>query len=314
VDIIIQLIIVLLTTQGQQRAVGTVVEPPPIRNGAILFSGGCNIDTCEARDTDIWIGAPNGSKLRKLTEGRFRFEESPVWSPDASMIALTISEDWPRDGSEDVYIMSPNGDNLERLYGSSEADYAGDWSPDGTKMVVVSGRPRNSRLYIINATDGSHAEEVTDGPAHRTDPAWSPDGSKIAFGLGRDYGRDIAVLDLASGEVTKVTKTHSNSSPSWSPDGTKITFARNVDRNDDGWHIFIMNSDGSNVRRIKTGTGSWNTNPVYSPNGKWIAFSSGPVGSGYSIFKIRPNGTDVTHLFGGKRREFFAPDWAPRES
>ena len=79
-----------------------------------------------------------------------------------------------------------------------------------------------------------------------------------------DGNSDIYTMDLENRIVERITNHPSiDTSPSYSPDGKFITF--NSDRS--GYQqIYIMKSDGSNVKRISFGNGLYGT-PVWSPRG-----------------------------------------------
>jgi TolB protein len=67
----------------------------------------------------------------------------------------------------------------------------------------------------------------------------------------------------------------SNSAPAWAPDGK--TLAVTLSR-EGGSQIFLVNPDGSGVRRITT-SAAIDTEPRYSPDGKWLYFTSDRGGS-----------------------------------
>jgi dipeptidyl aminopeptidase/acylaminoacyl peptidase len=85
------------------------------------------------------------------------------------------------------------------------------------------------------------------------------DGIKAIMRFGRPWGRllttgheddtDIFILDL-NDPIAPINITNNpshNTDPSWSPDGTKLLFVSDRSGNRD---IYMMNSDGTNVRRI----------------------------------------------------------------
>ncbi|MFQ6118135.1 MAG: TolB family protein, partial [Candidatus Bipolaricaulia bacterium] len=72
--------------------------------------------------------------------------------------------------------------------------------------------------------------------------------------------------------------------------------------------IYTMNPDGSDLRRLTSGTGN-NEAPSWSPDGRHIAFSSDRSGIP-QIYIMRADGSGqrpVTRLAGGG----YAPSWSP---
>ena len=73
-------------------------------------------------------------------------------------------------------------------------------------------------------------------------------------------------------------------SPSWSPDGQRIAF----DSNRDGdWELYVMNADGSEVRKLTQNDGS-DYYPAWSPDGQRIAFQSDRDGD-FEIYVLMLN-------------------------
>ncbi len=87
-------------------------------------------------------------------------------------------------------------------------------------------------------------------------------------------GRHLYTFELATGKVTAITSGgHRDLEPSWSPDRHQIVFASNRFENgtNDSFDLFVINRDGSNLRQL-TNIAESARNPVWSPDGKYIAF------------------------------------------
>jgi Tol biopolymer transport system component len=77
---------------------------------------------------------------------------------------------------------------------------------------------------------------------------------------------------VAASPIRQLTSsTATNVRPAWSPDGKSIAFQSN---RDGPYHIYVMNSDGSNLRQITSGD-SDDRHPNWSPDGKAIAVDTG---------------------------------------
>lgn len=92
-------------------------------------------------------------------------------------------------------------------------------------------------------------------------------------------------MDKDGGGITRLTFEGSyNTSPSWSPLGDRIVF---VGRYEGKSHIYTINPDGGNLRRL-TGLGG-NEDPSFSQDGKCIVFTSNRDGE-RGIYLMRANG------------------------
>jgi TolB protein len=124
--------------------------------------------------------------------------------------------------------------------------------------------------------------------------------------LAQDGATNIFEMDLLSRTTRQLTNTiHIDTAPSYSPDGKKIVFES--DRDGGRQQLFIMDSDGRNVKRISYNKGRYAT-PVWSPRGDVIAFTKMLAGE-FFIGIMRTDGTAERLLARGFLVE--APTWAP---
>lgn len=122
---------------------------------------------------DLWLMNVDGSNLRRLTDfaGNDKahgYQEGPPhWSPDGNQI-LFSSE---REGNFDLYVIRPDGWELENLTNTPSNEVWASWSPDGRRIAFDSDRDGNYEIYVMNS-DGSEVQRVTENPAADQGPVW----------------------------------------------------------------------------------------------------------------------------------------------
>jgi TolB protein len=144
-------------------------------------------------------------------------------------------------------------------------------------LVLSMQEGLDSHLFIYQplAQDSGSAlpfMRLTTGGWQDVAPALSPDGKQLAFASNRGGQWDLNLLNLASGEITRVTNTSAyDSSPSFSPDGLWLAYESYIDEN---LEIVIAPIDGSQDAIQLTSYLGADTSPAWSPKGRQIAFVS----------------------------------------
>jgi Tol biopolymer transport system component len=186
------------------------------------------------------------------------------------------------------------------------------------RIAFVQG----GEIFTMNA-DGSNIRQLTHvGPEIAASwPAWSADGKQIVFNEGPADAGGVGEIwlmnfDGSNPHLLLAEEGFVEQRPSFSPDGTRVVFGRcDLSLGEgDSCGIFTIGSDGHGLKTIvPTELGDTDRSPMYSPDGKTIAFIISPDEHGGF------NG--VTYLVdsdGSNRRRItppspclIRPDWSP---
>jgi Tol biopolymer transport system component len=202
---------------------------------------------------------------------------TPSATIDISVLTGRIAFSGGPPHAEDVYVVDADGTGLRKVTNDSAAEFDPTWSPDGTRIAYrhQAADDRSTDIYVIGA-DGSGARNVSgdDGTAD-WGPAWSPDGTWIAWNTSADRARgfDLGLVHADGTGRAVVAPGVFVEYPAWSPDGSRIAFMSQVADEGSQYDVFVMDSDGSDVKRLTT-TSSGDGWPTWSPDGSSIAFSS----------------------------------------
>lgn len=136
---------------------------------------------------------------------------------------------------------------------------------------------------------------------------------RIAFHSDRAGEIDIYVMNADGSDVQRLTDAPGRDfEPAWSPDGSTIVFSS--DRDDpENAHLYLMDADGANQRRLITGLEDDQVGARWSPDGQYILFHSNPQVDGlprFDIFRVRADGSELTNLTNTSGNNFMA-DWSP---
>lgn len=206
-----------------------------------------------------------------------------------------------RTGKWQIWRMDLASGRQDRLTDDPYDDNFVDWSADGEWIAFVTNCDGNEEIYRMRV-DGRDLERLTDDPARDIHPYFAPDGASLLFNSTRDGGSlDLYRMTLADRKVERLTDTeHDDTCARFSPDMRTIVFLRNDITMDD---VMLMDVETKAVTNL-TGTprviDGW---PTWSPDGRWIYYSTTATGA-HSIHRVRPDGTgDQTLTAAGPGEE-----------
>lgn len=182
----------------------------------------------------------------------------------------------------------------------------------GKKLAIVFSSEREGvrRIYMINP-DGTELRRITfsEYGSERIMDYWpfpSPDGSSIAFirtfFYDKGFSDELWVVNPDGSNQRRLIGGFEAVFPCWSPDGSKIAF---IAKGHEGG-LYIINADGSGLRKLDTQSIKSDFFPSWSPDGERIAFYGYFEGSS-KIFTINFNGSGLKMIAEGA-----LPEWSPR--
>ncbi|MGH9329737.1 MAG: hypothetical protein ACRD09_04785 [Vicinamibacterales bacterium] len=177
---------------------------------------------------------------------------------------------------------------------------------DGENLRGPVGDRAIQEIYIADY-DGFNPRRVTVGRNLNLSPVWSPDSRALAYTSYRKGFPDILVSFIYQGKLeypTQGTDRNHNFLPAWSPDGSQLAFVSNRDGNSE---IYVVNADGSNVRRL-TNHPNIDVTPTWSPTGNQLAFTSDRSGSP-QIYIIGAEGAGLRRVTTESYCD--RPTWSP---
>src|SRR4051794_11322677 len=203
--------------------------------------------------------------------------EGQGWSPDGTHEAFMAYFPSAADSVSqlDLYVRKADSTEVIRLVnlptGSCDGAFfdcpdieSATWSPTG-EWIAYSTYQTGRALAVysdlaIVSPDGMQQRTLvgtTGSPG-----AWSPDGQRLAFGHGSRDGvpqpGDLALIDLA-GAIQVLVDGHSDSTvhfrPAWSASGASLVFSRCPVGQGDQCEIYIVNADGTGLRRVAGAAG-----------------------------------------------------------
>jgi dipeptidyl aminopeptidase/acylaminoacyl peptidase len=217
-------------------------------------------------ETSLWQMNADGSHLRALTQG-----SDAQWSPDGKRIAY-VARGEPAGGGTQIFVrwMDAEGATTQISH-LTEAPSGIEWAPDGKSIAFTMNVPVRDTWRIAMPAPPKGAK-WTEAPKVNTRLNYRSD----RVGYTDESYRHVFLISADGGTPRQVTTGDFNhSAPSFSADGKWLAFSANrvpdSERAFRRSQIYAANVETGEIRQLTRTSGS-NANPVFSPNGRQIAY------------------------------------------
>jgi dipeptidyl aminopeptidase/acylaminoacyl peptidase len=273
----------------------------------------------------IWLVPTDGSAPPRQVSLGARHDRHPRFSPDGRTLAfisdrraildedIVIPRREPKDREDcdQVHLLPLDGGEARRLTDLPRGVDAFEWSPDGSRLVVVSsshgatGAEDDRRRGI----DRKAETPMTPGMPPPSDYRFIDRLEYMLNGTGFTYDRvgHLWLVDVATGAASRLTAGRApDGEPAWSPDGRRIAFTSNRRRDADilssRLDIHVVDVRTRTVTAVTRGPRSMFFAPAWLPDGRTIAAlghrREGGAGSRNDVWLFAADGRDATPAGG----------------
>lgn len=271
------------------------------------------------RANQIYMAGLTGAPPIPLTDVATDVLDFAV-APDGSQITYAVLE---QTAASSLWLMNADGSEPREILACPDASCSRPvWLPDGRRLIYErrnipfpGAPPGNPRLWWLDLFTGETVPVFQDNQLLGLFVTVSPDGAWLSFVSPLEQGIELYNLQDGSG---KLIPNRMGTAVSWSPDSRRIALADIVTDGQD-WSILAYAIEVATDETVTLsqplaeGVGMDDSNPVWSPDGRHIAFSRKEPRTpmGRQIWLMQPDGRNSRPLTGEPDLHHSQHSWSP---
>lgn len=234
----------------------------------------------EINNGEIHVFDFNRMTIRRLTYTPAN-DRAPHWSPDGRLLVYTSENRVKQEsgifettGIDISVVEASSGKPIDHLSRSGDFQIEPAWSPDGNKLAfwsseIINQAYQDFHLHVMNVHDGSEITHVSP-PGSRL--IWSPDSERLVLMEPSEEGDGwiLNTLDIQTGSFRQLAR-QVFGLPVISPDGQTIAFTTSESERLGVRTVLHLLDIESCESHILTDSGMSDSNPAWSPDGRWLA-------------------------------------------
>ncbi len=293
--------VMMLTVAARNRAVGTLT---PLPYNAVLAT--LTPTPVLVTATPRPLNAATASALSRyatavaMTTGTFTPQPAraitPTFTPYPTAVPLIVYQDLSRPTATPVPDAAPREVTGKILFLSDRPSPVG---LAGSNIWVYD--PATGQLGFVTQSWVFNRAEAAEKRTNTGDGALS-----LSVEADADGKFQLFLINNKTNQRSQITEFADDSyDPAWRPGGNQFAFVSQEAGNDE---IYVMNRDGSGMRRLTTNDWEWDKHPSYSPDGSQIVFTSNRGTGRRQTWIMDADGGNPRPLFTSSYEDY-SPVW-----